>query len=201
MTELGQLPPAGWYVDPGDPAQARYWDGGTWSEHVTTLPAAVAPAAAPTPAPVAPKRSTRTFWIMTAVVVAGLLIGGSLALLTRHSSGPGANASPKEVAAVYYRPVFQKLMADITAVNDATTDSDFVAGCSQLHVDLPASRGLPHVTDAFDRTWAVFTDDATTFATLCLGGPSNASGGVAAAYERLNGDAADVATAFENLPG
>jgi hypothetical protein len=201
VTELGQLPPAGWYVDPGDPAQARYWDGGAWSRHVTTLPAAVAPQAAPTTAHVGPARSTRTFWVMTAVIVAGLLVGGSLALLTRHGSGPSANASPKEVAAAYYRPVFQRLIADIAAVNDATTDSDFVAGCGQLHADLPAARGLPHVTDAFDRTWAEFTNDATTFATLCLGGPASASGGTAGAYDRLNADATDVATAFENLPG
>ena len=27
--------PAGWYDDPQDPAQLRYWDGVIWSSHVS----------------------------------------------------------------------------------------------------------------------------------------------------------------------
>jgi uncharacterized RDD family membrane protein YckC len=41
----GQSTPPGWYPDPQNPAQQRYWDGATWSE--ATQPAAgAAPAAA-----------------------------------------------------------------------------------------------------------------------------------------------------------
>ena len=29
-----QLPPAGWYADPDDASQQRYWDGNAWTEHV-----------------------------------------------------------------------------------------------------------------------------------------------------------------------
>jgi hypothetical protein len=29
-----QLPPAGWYPDPQDPQQQRYWDGSAWTEHL-----------------------------------------------------------------------------------------------------------------------------------------------------------------------
>ena len=196
MTDVGQLPPAGWYVDPGDDGQARYWDGGAWSEHVTTLP----PHAPPQPAEVAtPRRSRRTLWFFTAVVVAGLLIGGSLALLTR--GGGSTKASPHAVAAAYYRPVFQRLMGDINAVNDATSDSDFVQACTQLHVDLPAGGGLPAVTPGFDRLWSTFLADGASFATSCLGGPASASGGAPAAYSRLTADATDVSTAFDTLPG
>jgi len=40
---------AGWYLDPGNTALQRYWDGAAWTEHV-------APVAAPpaTPVPVVP---------------------------------------------------------------------------------------------------------------------------------------------------
>jgi hypothetical protein len=30
---MTDLPPAGWYADPEDPSQQRYWDGTTWTEH------------------------------------------------------------------------------------------------------------------------------------------------------------------------
>lgn len=36
--------PAGWYADPHDPNQQRYWDGSIWTEHT-------APVAAPPPPP------------------------------------------------------------------------------------------------------------------------------------------------------
>ena len=26
-------PPAGWYADPANPAQRRYWDGSAWTDH------------------------------------------------------------------------------------------------------------------------------------------------------------------------
>ena len=46
-------PAAGWYTDPGDPRQERWWGGVDWTSH-TRPPQAAAPAAAPafTPAPV-----------------------------------------------------------------------------------------------------------------------------------------------------
>ena len=30
---MTQTPPAGWFPDPQDPAQYRYWDGAAWTEH------------------------------------------------------------------------------------------------------------------------------------------------------------------------
>jgi hypothetical protein len=56
----GEQPPtpAGWYQDPGDAAQLRYWDGNTWTEHRSPAhaPAAVSssasgPGASPEPPP------------------------------------------------------------------------------------------------------------------------------------------------------
>lgn len=42
---------AGWYPDPHDPRQQRYWDGSTWTEHTRAV---VAPAAPPPFAPPPP---------------------------------------------------------------------------------------------------------------------------------------------------
>jgi hypothetical protein len=43
MTTNG-LPSAGWYADPQDAAQLRWWDGAGWSDHTTPVPQPVAPA-------------------------------------------------------------------------------------------------------------------------------------------------------------
>lgn len=40
--------PAGWYPNPDDPAEMRWWDGATWTEH-TAPPVAVTAASAPKP--------------------------------------------------------------------------------------------------------------------------------------------------------
>ncbi len=50
--------PSGWYDDPQDSTQLRYWDGVTWTDHRTPK-APPAPAAAP-PAPAAPAAPTPT---------------------------------------------------------------------------------------------------------------------------------------------
>jgi hypothetical protein len=42
------LPPAGWYADPANQQQMRYWDGSAWTNH--TQPS---PQVAPQPQPVA----------------------------------------------------------------------------------------------------------------------------------------------------
>lgn len=40
----GQSPPAGWYPDPQNPAQQRYWDGTAWSEATQPAPFTAPPA-------------------------------------------------------------------------------------------------------------------------------------------------------------
>ena len=42
MTDQGQ-PPAGWYPDPDEPANQKYWDGTSWTEHATPAATSVPP--------------------------------------------------------------------------------------------------------------------------------------------------------------
>src|SRR5919204_1271775 len=49
---MANQPAAGWYPDPKDPGQRRYWDGTKWTEHTQAQPAQ-APQQAPQPAPAA----------------------------------------------------------------------------------------------------------------------------------------------------
>lgn len=53
MTTNG-LPSAGWYADPQDAAQLRWWDGARWSDHTAPVPQPTAPALAG-PLPTVPK--------------------------------------------------------------------------------------------------------------------------------------------------
>ncbi|MDZ7579029.1 MAG: heavy metal-binding domain-containing protein [Candidatus Nanopelagicales bacterium] len=41
--DMTPLPPAGWYGDPQNPANLRYWDGERWSEHVQPVISEQAP--------------------------------------------------------------------------------------------------------------------------------------------------------------
>jgi Protein of unknown function (DUF2510) len=89
-------PPAGWYADPQDARQQRYWDGSTWTGHTApaastmSAPTGIAPtgAALPTGAPawtmqaggepVAAKRSwykRKAFLIPAAIVIVLIIIG------------------------------------------------------------------------------------------------------------------------------
>ncbi len=45
-TPNGTQPAAGWYADPQDAAQLRWWDGTQWSAHTAPVPQPVAPAPA-----------------------------------------------------------------------------------------------------------------------------------------------------------
>lgn len=61
--------PAGWYDDPEQPGQQRYWDGNAWTEQ-RAPGAATAPPAPPMAPPVAapPKKSNKALWIILGVI-------------------------------------------------------------------------------------------------------------------------------------
>jgi hypothetical protein len=86
---MTQTPPPGWYSDPGNAQQQRYWDGSAWTQHVNAL---VVPPAAPPPPPALPAASAvvpaaapsaaarftlpRLLWI--ALIAAGATFVGTL---------------------------------------------------------------------------------------------------------------------------
>lgn len=78
--------PAGWYDDPEQPGQQRYWDGTAWTENraPTTAPTPAPPSApAPPPATAPPASSSnRVVWIIVAVlgVIAVLVVVAILAV-------------------------------------------------------------------------------------------------------------------------
>jgi hypothetical protein len=105
VSDPGAPPPAGWYADPGGSGGLRYWDGSSWTQHVTA-PAAPRPVAAPTaparydygpspmatgvPATVAPVPAGRKVWPWF-VGIGVLFLAGVLAAI--------AIATPKVVRA------------------------------------------------------------------------------------------------------
>lgn len=71
--------PQGWYADPHQPAQLRWWDGAQWSEH--TAPLGQAPAAAVAEAPAAKSSQLKTWLIVGGVILATTLLTRSLGVL------------------------------------------------------------------------------------------------------------------------
>jgi resuscitation-promoting factor RpfB len=71
--------PQGWYADPHQPAQQRWWDGTQWSEH--TAPMGQAPATAVAEASAAKSSQLKTWLIVGGVVLAITLLTRSLGVL------------------------------------------------------------------------------------------------------------------------
>jgi hypothetical protein len=78
---MTDLPPAGWYADPEDPSQQRYWDGSAWTEHRTPAAPQTSPwGAEPGWSPYAsdqglsfPQRGPETSGAAIAALVMGIL--------------------------------------------------------------------------------------------------------------------------------
>ncbi len=81
---MTESPPAGWYPDPNDPEQARYWNGSAWTAHTAPVdgeqpPAPKGPVAKPGTAPAtgaqleAPKLLQATAWWAYSVLAFAVL--------------------------------------------------------------------------------------------------------------------------------
>jgi hypothetical protein len=102
----GGLPAAGWYPDPVDRHELRYWDGATWIGNVADLgqasvdPVEVPPAQSTTPAPYAPagekpaSRGAKKLVILGAVLLLLAAVGaGGWTVLSESLAAKGAAAS------------------------------------------------------------------------------------------------------------
>jgi hypothetical protein len=75
---MTQPPPAGWYADPGDAQQQRYWDGGAWTAHTSpTAPGPEAPLPPPNPAeaPTGPRAPMPRPLIVALAAAAAAFVG------------------------------------------------------------------------------------------------------------------------------
>lgn len=98
MSTPGPNPPAGWYTDPTNPDQQRYWDGSTWTGHTapgaSAAPHPAEPAApatqlyqtAPQPQPAA----TAGGWAGMPTKTKAMIIGGAALALVVGISGVSA---------------------------------------------------------------------------------------------------------------
>ena len=94
--------PAGWYPDPENSGQQRYWDGNAWTENFAPGGASPAPAATAAKKPI-----YQRIWFIVVAVLIGLgvissLIGGSPS--EAPESSPSANESTPQPAETEAEP-------------------------------------------------------------------------------------------------
>lgn len=98
---MSRQAPAGWYADPGEPGQLRWWDGTDWATDTVATPAsapAASPAPAPAPAPAAaastagPARAG-TIWIWLAIAASALPLYTGVCLDTAAFARLGGSSS------------------------------------------------------------------------------------------------------------
>ncbi|MDZ4169065.1 MAG: DUF2510 domain-containing protein [Coriobacteriia bacterium] len=102
--------PAGWYPDPENPGQQRYWNGAAWTQDfaptasIPSQPVAPAQAAAPTPAgqQVGKKPVYQRTWFIVLAVLIGLAIVGNM--LGGNDSEPSSVAQNEPAASTPAEP-------------------------------------------------------------------------------------------------
>ncbi|HWA64811.1 MAG TPA: DUF2510 domain-containing protein [Mycobacteriales bacterium] len=159
-------PPAGWYPDPSDATQQRYWDGSTWTGHtaasgataaVPTGPAVAAGAALPTGMPSwqmpaggtsFPAQQKKPWWKLKrvwipALVVVALIIIGAVA----SGGGDHSNALEKSILQNGQKQLqdsvsqaYPGATAKITAVNCVETGDTQQYNC-HVHFTLTSPDG------------------------------------------------------------
>lgn len=87
---MAQNTPAGWFPDPDQPGQARWWDGNAWTEHRQPAPPQAAPRLQHTPL-LQPARQGKPWWRATwAVSMAAFIVGLVIAAAASGSGGSTA---------------------------------------------------------------------------------------------------------------
>lgn len=111
-------PPAGWYPDPDNGAQTRYWDGTAWTQHTELAPSSTPPpptsspsSFAPPPpgvgaAPAAssPAPGARKKWIIGGGIAAGVIIVGSVGAAFGSGGRAESQAPPSNPAVLESTP-------------------------------------------------------------------------------------------------
>ncbi len=143
----GDGPPPGWYPDPHDRDQQRYWDGDTWTEHRHPTQAGSATGASPDDTAVLPRAEQPTArpaepatsgsssrggagWVPALVgLLVGLVIGGTAVAVVvgnnDDSSSPRSDSSatsspPSTATATSTATVTASVTATVTATATVT---------------------------------------------------------------------------------
>lgn len=93
--------PAGWYPDPRDPRQIRWWDGTGWTESTAPMPADAAAAGIAEPArrsPVLPVLAGVVAFLLLAVGAVAILLGQRGGSATPRAGAPSSAPSPSAVS-------------------------------------------------------------------------------------------------------
>jgi hypothetical protein len=134
----------GWHPDPYRRHELRWWDGTTWTEHVSdqgragvdpvgSAPASAAdsgwlpptaqqPAVVPVAAPDGPRRSNPVPWIVGGVVVALLAAGGALLALRGGSDDGSEEGTTVPTAPTSVAPTTGPLVLPTTSTPPATSE-------------------------------------------------------------------------------
>jgi hypothetical protein len=83
---MAGTPEAGWYADPADAKQVRYWDGNAWTTQIRS--------SGPSLAPETPRHRLPAIAITGIVVGALLAVGGITAILLNAGNDPVSGAQP-----------------------------------------------------------------------------------------------------------
>lgn len=133
--------PAGWFPDPDDPTQQRYWDGQAWTDNRMPLPPPppVNPPPPPQTAHAAPEQPqtygghSRTTWVIVAVVVSALLVVAGISSLFGGDDSPdAANVDASSSPSPSYKstlpavkPEWEETVTNIVPLNPATVKMFF----------------------------------------------------------------------------
>lgn len=94
--------PAGWYADPENPGQQRYWDGNTWTDNFAPGASSPVPAAAAVKKPLYKRPWFVVLAVLIGIGVIAILFGGSPSETPK--SSPSASESTSEPAGAEAEP-------------------------------------------------------------------------------------------------
>ena len=230
MDVVGELPPSGWYVDPGDESVLRYWDGARWTEHTMPQPAPT-PEATPAAAAAEPARGE---WaapeaLTTATAVA--VLEPPAATLPVHAHAPRGHTTARIVAVAAVAGLLVGVGGGflVRRINEhqkqspkAIVDAQYKPMLQRMLVDIQDITAATTAGDLADGCTtlssdlragsalpAVTRDFDAVWATFVADGTTFAdgclgtagSGSLSTALDRFTGDANDVSVAMDRVPG